>query len=146
MSEATSLGLLRKDQPAFRQPGKSHLPPQQRKTGVTVVPVTPGTYTEPPSQLQIAKRIISPREEYFSLPSNSTGHTQARFKHRKSPIPANVQPNTSVVRKLHKTMQLSGNVISVTFTAPQVVQYREGSEWVTSSTPITPKAAVANLE
>ncbi|KAF5127208.1 Trehalose-phosphatase [Metarhizium anisopliae] len=40
-----------------------------------------------------------------------------------------MRPGASEGRSQHKAMALGGTVISATFTVPQLLQYREGSEW-----------------
>ena len=132
MSDQLSLDPQHEARPFTQHRHKSHLPPHERKSNTTV-PVTPGisagTYTESANRLGTKDKLS---KDYFSRQSNASSHAQTRPSRHQAPVHAHMRPGASERRSQHKAMALGGTVISATFTVPQLLQYREGSEWVTS--------------
>ncbi|KAL7787002.1 family 20 glycosyltransferase [Trichoderma ceciliae] len=125
MSATPSSAQRHLRRPAGQQRSESHLPPHESQS-ITSIPVTPGisqgTYDEYPSGIQTSKTPQSGRQEYFSRrPDSAT-----------SVLP---QPNTrmplrpSLGQHQHGDVELSGTVLSATFTLPQLLQYHRGGDW-----------------
>lgn len=132
MSDQLSSEQLQEDRPFIQRRGDSQLPPHERKSHNTV-PATPGnskdTYTETPSRFRARSKLQPLNEDVFS------SHSRSPLQTAPIHVNVNVHSGKSEARMQHAAIALRRNVISATFTVPQLLQHREGSDWVTQNTP-----------
>lgn len=126
MSGRTSPERHHPGRPAVQQRSESHLPPHESES-ITSIPVTPGisqgTYGEfHPSGIPTSRRAQSGKQEYFPRRLVNTVQAQPSVA---SPLNGGILPGSR-----HGEVALSGTVLSVTFTLPQLLRYRKGGEWV----------------
>lgn len=120
MSNIPSSASRHPRRPRIQQRTESLLPPHQSKS-ITSVPVTPGisqgTYMNGVSGLKSPE---SARQEYFPRHANSAQSQTFGT----SVKPPDLGPST------WEGSDLSGNVLSATFTLPQAIQYSQRGNWV----------------
>ncbi|KID99237.1 Glycosyl transferase, family 20, partial [Metarhizium majus ARSEF 297] len=108
--------------PTGASQSETHLPPHARPSVVSV-PVTPGIGRESYDQDYFERNALQ-------SPSTTPG---AESKVAESPTISrkDARPGSSSERRRRpkQNSTLDGNIISVTFTVPHVLEYRQGSDW-----------------
>ncbi|KAK1255660.1 hypothetical protein MKX07_007919 [Trichoderma sp. CBMAI-0711] len=110
--------------PAVPQRNDTQLPPHESEA-ITSIPVTPGisqgTYgLERPNGFPSSRRPQQDKQDYFP---RRTAHTVPAQPPAVSPL------NEITLAARRGDIPLSGNVLSVTFTLPQLLRFRRGGKW-----------------
>ncbi|KAK5988943.1 Trehalose-phosphatase [Cladobotryum mycophilum] len=110
------------------------LPPHEQDA-ITRVPVTPGvalgTYDQRPNRGDSNHEPFTPG--YFGSHHNTSSSTTPGYfntpKHQLLRKISQLSLNETIAPDADKSVKLSGNIISATFTIPYALKYRHGSPW-----------------
>ncbi|KAL6857377.1 glycosyltransferase family 20 protein [Trichoderma novae-zelandiae] len=124
MADRHSANGIDPSRPGVPQRNDSQLPPHESEAIISI-PVTPGisqgTYGERPNGFPTSRRPQQERQDYFPRrPVNTVRAPPSALS------PLNYE---TALGSRQGDVPLSGNVLSVTFTLPQLLRYRRGGQW-----------------